>query len=382
MLQIPPLSLYIHFPWCIRKCPYCDFNSYPIHGSIPQAEYLTALLTDLDQDLSKVTGRELTSIFIGGGTPSLFSPEMVDQLLTEISKRIPIQIDAEMTLEANPRTVDYHRFQAFRAAGINRLSLGIQSFNDIQLQQLGRIHNRQDAITAIHAARSAGFENFNLDLMFGLPTQTVMMALQDLETALSFQPSHLSWYQLTIEPDTLFYQQPPILPNDETMWNIYTHGQAYLITQGYRPYEISAYTRSAQYCHHNLNYWNFGDYLGIGAGAHGKITDSHTKTIIRTVKPANLEQYLQIAQTAGNMAEIMLLTKAEICLEFMMNALRLYDGFTITQFITRTGFNFNEVAEPLAQAKQHGWLIEENQRIVPTAKGIQFLNDLLDLFVV
>ncbi|OQW93170.1 MAG: YggW family oxidoreductase [Beggiatoa sp. IS2] len=376
-----PLSLYIHFPWCIRKCPYCDFNSYPVRHSIPQTEYLTTLLIDLEQDLSKVAGRELISIFIGGGTPSLFSPEIVEQLLSQISKQIPIQTGAEITLEANPGTVDRHHFKAFHTAGINRLSLGIQSFNEIQLQHIGRIHGRQEAITAIHAVREAGFENFNLDLMFGLPKQTVTMALDDLETAISFQPPHLSWYQLTVEPDTLFYQQPPTLPEEESLWDIYTHGKAYLITQGYHPYEISAYTHSEQYCYHNLNYWTFGDYLGIGAGAHGKITDSTTGMITRTTKPVDPDQYLRSAQTQSKIAETAILTKADIRLEFMMNALRLCDGFTISQFIARTGLNFNDIAQAIQQAKNQGWLTEENQHIRPTTVGMQFLNNLLELFV-
>jgi oxygen-independent coproporphyrinogen-3 oxidase len=371
------LSLYIHFPWCIRKCPYCDFNSYPVSGSLPQAEYLTALLMDLEQDLPKVVGRTLISIFIGGGTPSLFSPDNVARLLSEIAKRIPVQTGAEITLEANPGTVDSHRLRAFLQAGINRLSLGIQSFNETQLQQIGRIHGRQEAIAAIRHTIAAGFENFNLDLMFGLPEQTVAMALQDLETATSFHPPHLSWYQLTLEPNTPFYQQPPILPEEERLWEIYTVGQSYLKTKGYHPYEISAYTHSGNYCSHNLNYWNFGDYLGIGAGAHGKIT--RAGMITRTAKCADPKQYLQLVH-GHKVTEMTILTPTEIRLEFMMNALRLYHGFTLAQFVARTGLNLREIALPIEQAKSNGWLTEKDQRIYPTATGIQFLNDLLELF--
>jgi oxygen-independent coproporphyrinogen-3 oxidase len=379
---MPPLSLYIHIPWCLRKCPYCDFNSYQSGGVLPEEEYIVALLADLEQELPKVGGRQIDSIFIGGGTPSLFSPEAISHLLTGVRARLTLSADAEITLEANPGTVDRRRYQGFRAAGINRLSLGIQSFDEAALRRLARIHNRQEAIAAIEAAYQAGFDNLNLDLMFGLPTQTLQAAVEDLRIAVSFQPAHLSWYQLTIEPHTGFYNTPPRgLPEEDLLWDMQTAGQAYLATQGYHQYEISAYAKIGRRCKHNLNYWKFGDYLGIGAGAHGKISNATPGTISRWSKQLNPHTYLKTAPTAAVIENCTTLTVAEIGLEFMMNALRLAEGFTIQEFTTSTGLTIDAVASSLQQGDTQGWLVQEGDNIRATAKGMQFLNELLGLFV-
>ncbi|EDN69790.1 oxygen-independent coproporphyrinogen III oxidase [Beggiatoa sp. PS] len=310
--HIPPLSLYIHIPWCVRKCPYCDFNSHEISEPMPESDYIAALFADLEQDLPRVWGRTVRSIFIGGGTPSVLSPESIDDLLSGVRARIPVIANAEITLEANPGTVDSDRFNGFRKAGINRLSLGIQSFNDNALQSLGRIHGRKEALLAIEAAKQAGFQNINLDLMFGLPGQTLDAALEDLQTAVAFQPFHISWYQLTIEPNTLFYHQPPALSDDDLLWDMQTAGQTYLAAQGYYHYEISAYAKPAQQCQHNLNYWKFGDYLGIGAGAHAKITNTSKINfglqITRFSKQRHPRTYLQSAQTPDVVASHTTLT--------------------------------------------------------------------------
>ena len=376
---VPPLSLYIHIPWCVRKCPYCDFNSHQLRGVIPVQKYIEALLVDLEQDLPKVHGRTVHSIFIGGGTPSLLAAKMIEYLLLEIRTRIPIAPEAEITLEANPGTKNH--LHEFKQAGINRLSLGIQSFDTESLQRLGRIHGSNEAKDAIKAARQAGFMNVNLDLMFGLPMQTIEAALLDLSTAIVYQPTHLSWYQLTIEPNTLFHQQPPLLPNDDLIWEIQIAGQEYLQTQGYVQYEVSAYAKPQRQCHHNLNYWKFGDYLGIGAGAHGKISDVKRGIITRLVKQTSPDIYLQY--TVKTYSSTCLRVK-DVILEFMLNALRLLEGFTGAEFEENTGLAFACIDEPLQQAYALGWLTKSEetaiQRIYPTEIGMQYLNDLLELF--
>ena len=374
------LSLYIHIPWCVRKCPYCDFNSYPVNDIIPETAYLNALMIDLENDLHLVKGREINSIFIGGGTPSLFSPPIIRTLLTEIRARLPVKSTAEITLEANPGTADKHRFQGFYEAGVNRLSLGIQSFDDATLQQIGRIYDRRAAIEAIESGITAGFTNINLDLMFGLPGQTVTTAVQDLQTAVSFQPPHLSWYQLTIEPETPFYQQPPVLPDDDELWAIFVAGQTFL-KEHYQHYEVSAYARTGYQCQHNLNYWRFGDYLGIGAGAHAKITDFTGGRIERFNKHSHPQTYLNAVSTRAMIAEYTVLNVEDICLEFMLNALRLYEGFTLEQFTTCTGLNPALLATPLKTGIENGWLIQEGTRIRANDTGMRFLNELLMLFI-
>ncbi|RKZ40725.1 MAG: radical SAM family heme chaperone HemW [Gammaproteobacteria bacterium] len=379
-----PLSLYIHIPWCIRKCPYCDFNSHQMQGKIPENDYINALLADLEQDLPKIQERAISSIFIGGGTPSILSPEAIYQLLTGVQRRLPIRKNTEITLEANPGSIkDNTRFQAFREAGINRLSLGIQSFNETALQGLERIHGRIEAINAIDKAMKAGFNQINFDLMFGLPAQTIEAALKDLQIAVSFQPSHLSWYQLTIEPNTPFYHNTPPLPDNDILWEMQNAGQNYLAKQGYFQYEISAYAKSGQQCQHNLNYWKFGDYLGIGAGAHGKISETHLGTITRTSKQRHPQNYLQ--SSPAIIANHSKLTPPEVGLEFMMNALRLYEGFTNQTFIENTGLNLAYLEKPIEQAYLQRWLVKNEKNGIPhiraTDTGMRFLNEVLDLFV-
>jgi len=370
----PPLSLYIHIPWCIHKCPYCDFNSHQIKTTLPEIEYIAALLSDLDQELSKISGRNINSIFIGGGTPSVLSANMITKLISGVKTRLPVINDAEITMEVNPGTID--RLQGFYASGINRLSLGIQSFNDRNLQNLGRIHDSFGAEQSIKTATQVGFNNLNLDLMFGLPGQTVADALEDLHTAIAYQPSHLSWYQLTIEPNTFFHTKPPEnLPNDDLLWEIQIAGQKYLATQGYLQYEISAYAKLGKQCQHNLNYWKFGDYLGIGAGAHSKITTNNK--ITRFHKPNHPNTYLQ----NNLMIEPKILTYEDIILEFMMNSLRLLDGFTEVEFINNTGLNIDAIEKPLLQAYTKGWLKKKHNSISATKDGIRLLNNLLELFI-
>lgn len=377
---MPPLTLYIHMPWCVCKCPYCDFNSYALTQVMAETEYITALLADYAQALPYLGARHFNSIFIGGGTPSLCSPQAIEQLLTGLGPLIAQC--TEITLEANPSSVEQQRFCGFRQAGITRISLGIQSFATQALQQLGRIHNGQQACAAIEAIHDAGFNDFNLDLMFGLPAQTPERAVSDLYQAIQYRPPHLSWYQLTLEPQTPFYTQPPAqLPTDDQLWHIQTAGQAYLAEHGYEQYEISAYAQGQHYCQHNLNYWQFGDYLGIGAGAHSKITDKDTQRIIRFSKHAQPDLYLQTAHTQAVIATQEQLTPQTLGLEFMMNALRLTSGFTLEQFSQHTGLAPTYLAKPLQQALALGWLHQQQNRIQTTALGQRFLDTVLELFV-
>lgn len=376
---LPPLALYIHIPWCVQKCPYCDFNSHALSSTIPERVYIDQLLEDLEQHLPEIWGRRLSSIFIGGGTPSLFTPESIDRLLSGIRARIPGPPDIETTLEANPGTVEQDRFNELRTVGINRLSIGIQSFNDDKLQALGRIHNRSEAIKAAEAAHKAGFDNFNLDLMFGLPAQTPQQGLDDLHTAIALEPTHLSWYQLTIEPNTLFHNQPPHLPDDEAIWNLQQQGQQLLATQDFGQYEISAYAKPGRQCQHNLNYWQFGDYLGIGAGAHGKISRSDDNSVRRHWKLRQPQAYME-ALPQDRVSGTRLLTNEDLVFEFMLNALRLKQGFDIETFEQHTGLPASFITEScnLAIEKQLLEAFELGYR--PTDLGYRFLNDLVNLF--
>jgi len=372
----PPLSLYIHIPWCVRKCPYCDFNSHAITGDIPEAAYLAALLEDLDQDLSLAGGRKIQTVFIGGGTPSLMSGDFFQQLFLALRSRLNFAPDAEITLEANPGTVEQGRFQAFREAGINRLSIGVQSFHPEHLKVLGRIHDSEAAHRAINTARSAGFDNFNVDLMHGLPGQSPEQAVADLQAALSHQPPHLSWYQLTVEPNTEFYSRPPDLPDDDRLWAIYSQGSEFLKQQGFRDYEVSAWSLPGRESRHNLNYWTFGDYLALGAGAHGKI--SHSDGCIRRYwKTRQPEAYLNRigSRTAGS--EIV--GADELPLEFLMNALRLTEGVDERLFTLRTGLPLTSVAVKLEQLRTEKLL--EPHRIQATELGQRYLNSLLERFL-
>ncbi len=375
----PPLSLYIHLPWCVRKCPYCDFNSYRLGEELPEQAYIDALIRDLDQDLPRVWGRRIQSIFLGGGTPSLFSPDSIDALLSAVRARLPFDADSEVTLEANPGSVDLGRFKGFREAGVNRLSIGVQSFEQEKLRALGRIHGREEALRAADAARAAGFDNFNLDLMFGLPNQTVKQALADVRTAIDLAPNHLSVYQLTIEPNTAFYAAPPKLPDDDIRWTIQQQLQEVLRDNGYQQYEVSAYAREGKRCKHNLNYWHFGDYLGIGAGAHGKISDA--EGISRTRKINQPNAYMGKAGTAQGTTDDRRLSQEDVIVEFMMNALRLTDGFPVPLFQERTGLPISVAMNALKTAEQRGLLTRGARTICPTDTGRRFLNDLLCLFL-
>ncbi len=378
MPQLPPLALYIHIPWCVRKCPYCDFNSHAASPVLPEEEYVDALLADLDQDLHAVHGRELSSIFFGGGTPSLFSAQALGRLLKGVEARIPFASDIEITLEANPGTFEQEKFIAYRQLGINRLSIGIQSFQEDKLKALGRIHSGGEAMRAADMARQAGFDNFNLDLMHGLPDQSLEDALGDLRQAIALKPTHLSWYQLTLEPNTVFWNQPPTLPEDDTLWDIQEAGQALLAEHGYAQYEVSAYAQPGRAARHNLNYWSFGDFIGIGAGAHGKLSHPDGR-IVRTWKTRLPKDYLNPAKAfqAGEKN----LANEELPFEFLMNALRLTAGVDAVLFAQRTGLSLDSLHAARAEAEQSGLLQVEPSRLVATARGQLFLNDLLQYFL-
>lgn len=381
MLQFslpPPLSLYVHIPWCVRKCPYCDFNSHAAAEALPEAGYVEALLADLEQDLPVVWGRSVQSIFIGGGTPSLFSAEAMDTLLSGLRAHLRLLGGAEITLEANPGTAEAGRFAEYRHAGINRLSLGIQSFQDVQLQALGRIHGREEAIAAVEMAHAAGFDNINLDLMFGLPGQTPALARADVAQALALAPTHLSYYQLTLEPNTAFHHQPPELPEDGIIESIQHQGQELMAAAGFRQYEVSAYARADRQCRHNLNYWQFGDYLGIGAGAHGKLTHAAEGRVERLTKWRQPVDYLAAENRISTRQDI---ARQDLPFEFMLNALRLAEGFSSHLFSERTGLPISCIAGILQHAEQQGLLHWDVERIAPTVHGWNFLNDLMAMFL-
>ena len=375
--KLPPLALYIHVPWCVRKCPYCDFNSHESRA-IPEADYIAALLLDLQQDQHLAQGREISTIFIGGGTPSLLGAASYNQLLQSIHQLVPISRDAEITLEANPGTVEKDKFAGFFQAGINRLSIGVQSFDPQQLHNLGRIHNRAEAINAIHTARQVGFERLNIDLMHGLPEQTVDSALADLQQAIALGPSHLSWYQLTIEPNTVFYTKPPRLPDDDDLGDIEDAGKVLLQQQGFQQYETSAYAKPGFQCAHNRNYWRFGDYLAIGAGAHGKITQFENSTIIRYQKTRLPQDYLNPDKAFT--AKQHTVPTADLPFEFFMNTLRLQEAIPKVLFTERTGLPIAAVAKPVHEAVAQGLLLEHNDTWQTTELGQRFLNTLLNLF--
>ncbi len=376
--RLPPLSLYVHIPWCIRKCPYCDFNSHRAEAELPEEEYLQQLCADLEADLQYVQGRALTSIFIGGGTPSLFSARVIGALLERIEQHIPFQPDIEITLEANPGTFEQQKFRDFRSAGINRLSIGIQSFDDDSLRRLGRVHGSQEAHRAVATARQAGFDNINLDLMHGLPNQTPAMALADLTQACEFDPSHLSWYQLTIEPNTEFYNKVPVLPDEDALWDIFSEGRALLDERGFAQYEVSAYSRPDQPSRHNLNYWEFGDYLGIGAGAHGKITLLDKQQVIRTRKTRGPNDYLH--NPLPGQGAITHIDADILGGEFMLNALRLNRGFHAQQFEQTTGLSFGTMDKAIKAARAAG-LLAPDEPFRASAQGRLFLNNLLAFFI-
>lgn len=375
-----PLSLYIHIPWCIRKCPYCDFNSHQAPTELPEREYIKALLDDLKQEASQTNNRPINTIFIGGGTPSLFSAKSIDALLVGIREICVLDDDIEITLEANPGTFEQQRFNDYRLAGINRLSIGIQSYNTEHLKVLGRVHNADEALMAAQIARQAGFDNFNLDLMFGLPQQSTEQALNDLGKAIDCGPSHLSWYQLTLEPNTLFHHNPPQLPDHESQWDIQQAGQALLASNEYQQYEVSAYAKDQKMCRHNLNYWEFGDYIGIGAGAHGKLTDS-SGLITRYQKYRQPKQYLENAAAEKFRSSSKLLKTEELPFEFMLNALRLKSGVDKTVYQERTGQPLSSIHNLTEQAKTKGLLVKVDDKFICTEQGWRFLDDTLSLFL-
>jgi putative oxygen-independent coproporphyrinogen III oxidase len=376
-LNLPPLSLYIHIPWCLNKCPYCDFNSHAYEGELPEKSYIDSLLADLQRDLPYVQRRELVSIFIGGGTPSLFSPASISRLLSEIEKLIPFANAIEITMEANPGTFEINKFKGFRSAGINRLSIGIQSFDKNALKALGRVHDDKEAKAAAQNVKAAGFDNFNLDLMFGLPEQSIEDALADLQIALDCEPPHLSWYQLTIEPNTVFYSQPPVLPEDDLVSEMQDKGIELLAAHNLSRYEISAFCRPEKPSTHNLNYWLFGDYLGIGAGAHGKATLPDEQRIMRTRKTRQPAKYL--ANTQNTMAGLTEVSVADLPLEFMMNALRLVSGSDEKSFEQRTGLSITSISNELVRLREGGLLGKDT--LATTSQGYKFLNNVLAEFL-
>ncbi len=377
-----PLSLYLHFPWCVQKCPYCDFNSHPLRGEVPEDAYTEALLRDLDFELREQASetRPLVSIFMGGGTPSLFSDRAIGHLLEQVNQRLSFAPDIEITLEANPGTAEAAHFRGYRDAGVNRISMGIQSLDDIQLKRLGRIHNRDEAIGAYRLARSASFDNINLDLMFALPQQSVDEAQRDLAALISLQPDHLSWYQLTLEPNTEFGLRPPPVPDSDTAWTMQEAGQQQLAAAGYPQYEVSAYAQPSRRSRHNLNYWTFGDYLGIGAGAHGKYTRANGQ-VLRRARHKHPKTYQAGAGTATAVQEHRPTPEADLPFEFLMNALRLRDGFAVADFETRTGLHWDARIDGVTEARQRGLLDEGEDRIRASELGWRHLNGLLTLFL-
>ncbi|MCH8177068.1 MAG: oxygen-independent coproporphyrinogen III oxidase-like protein [Proteobacteria bacterium] len=376
----PPLGLYIHLPWCEKKCPYCDFNSHQAE-TIPEIDYIDALLNDLEQDLPLIWGRSVETLFIGGGTPSLFSGDAIDRLLSGLRALLKLQPNMEVTLESNPGSADIEHFRAYHECGVNRLSIGVQSFNDQHLKILGRVHASELACAAFDSARQAGFDNINLDVMYGLPTQSVQQALSDLQQAVGLRPEHISHYQLTIEPNTLFYHQPPAqMPDDDLAWEQQQACQALLKNLGYHQYEISAYAREYKQCRHNLNYWQFGDYLGIGAGAHSKITLAGDNRVVRRIRQRQPQAYLQ-SQGRNSITSESELRASDLVFEFMLNTLRLTEGFESRLFVENTGLTLNAVLPALQTASDRGLLHFDTGHIRPSALGLQYLNDLQALFL-
>ncbi|MBQ5940284.1 radical SAM family heme chaperone HemW [Massilia sp. AB1] len=378
LTALPPLSLYIHWPWCVRKCPYCDFNSHEAKGEVPEQEYLDAVRLDLEQSLPLIWGRKIHTVFIGGGTPSLMSAQALDQLLAMVRTLLPLELDAEITMEANPGTFESERFKAYRSSGVNRLSIGIQSFNPAHLKALGRIHDGDEALRAVEIAKST-FDNFNLDLMYALPSQSLDEARHDLETALSFEPPHLSLYHLTMEPNTVFAKYPPQLPDDDTSADMQDMIAEVTAAAGYEHYEVSAYAQKGRRARHNLNYWQFGDYLGIGAGAHSKISFPHR--ILRQARFKQPASFIEAARRGNPVQEEREIGRADMGFEFMLNALRLVDGFDPNLFGERTGMSISTIGKALNEAEAKGLLYRDHKLIRPTELGQRFLNDLQEMFL-
>ncbi|MFC5437390.1 radical SAM family heme chaperone HemW [Rhodanobacter umsongensis] len=385
-LVAPPLSLYIHMPWCVKKCPYCDFNSHGLRSEPPPyADYIDHLLADLDADRADfagaIEGRPVISVFFGGGTPSLFAPDLIARLLDGVRTRLPLAADAEITLETNPGTVEHGRFDGYLAAGVNRISFGVQSFDDDKLKRLGRIHSAGEAEAAVKSAQDAGYTNINLDLMYALPQQTLDGALADVERAVALAPTHISHYQLTLEPNTAFAANPPPLPDDDHAWAMQEACEARLAAAGYGQYEISAYAQPGRRCVHNLNYWQFGDYLGIGAGAHGKLSDAATGTVHRRWKTRHPRAYMETPGGTARVGGDSVVSAAELPFEYMLNALRLVDGVPMAAFAERTGLPAERIAGALADGRRRGWLHDDPQRLHTTTLGQRFLNDVIASFL-
>ena len=381
LLGLPPLSLYVHLPWCVRKCPYCDFNSHELRGDLQQQEYVDALLRDLELELPLVWGRPVHSIFFGGGTPSLFNAEQIGRFLQGVRGLLTLAPDAEITLEANPGTTERDSFSAYREAGVNRVSLGVQSFNDDSLGRLGRIHGRDEVFTALESIRRAKMKNFNFDLMFALPGQSLGEALSDIELAISYKPAHISHYQLTIEPNTAFHVHKPPLPGDELAWDMQDNCAEILDSAGYRQYEISAWSKEERQCRHNLNYWSYGDFIGIGAGAHGKITLPAEDGIRRRIRARHPKSWMAGAGTAEVLADNRLLSREDRVFEFFLNQLRLRGGVHKLQFEPRTGLPWSSVASRVTSLIDKGLLEEQGDRLAPTPTGWRFVNDMQSVFL-
>ena len=375
---LPPLSLYLHLPWCIKKCPYCDFNSHELASDVPEQRYIDALIADLESALPLIWGRTVHSIFIGGGTPSLFSPQAIDRLLADCRARLKYNADCEITLEANPGTFEKDRFKAFKSAGVNRLSIGVQSFNDQHLKALGRVHDRAQAIAAVGEAALA-FNTFNIDMMYALPSQTLQDLEQDMQTALGLAPPHISIYQLTIEPNTYFAKFPPAVPEEDHAYDMLDKIIEMTQSAGLARYEVSAFAKPGHRCFHNTNYWQFGDYLGIGAGAHSKLSFAHR--IHRQVRVRDPRLYMQKALSSSAIASDTEVSRADLPFEFMLNALRLKDGFKLQDFADKTGLPFTAIAKGLDEAERKGLLTRDFVHVKPTASGFDFLNDLQQLFL-
>ena len=378
LTALPPLSLYVHWPWCVRKCPYCDFNSHEGKGELPEQDYLDALRLDLEQSLPLIWGRKIHTVFIGGGTPSLMSAAGLDRLMSDLRTLLPLELDAEITMEANPGTFEAERFKSYRESGINRLSIGIQSFNAAHLKALGRIHDGDEALRAVEIAKST-FDNFNLDLMYALPSQTLDEARRDLETALAFTPPHLSLYHLTMEPNTVFAKYPPALPDDDLSADMQDIIADVTAVAGYQHYEVSAYAQPGRRARHNLNYWQFGDYLGIGAGAHSKISFPHR--VLRQARFKQPASFIEAARRGNPVQEEHEIGRADMGFEFMLNALRLTGGFDPNLFGERTGMNISAISRALNDAEAKGLIYRDHKLVKPTELGQRFLNDLQEMFL-
>jgi putative oxygen-independent coproporphyrinogen III oxidase len=380
-MKLPPLSLYVHLPWCVRKCPYCDFNSHALKGDLPGDEYVEALLKDLEQELPLVWGRPVHSIFFGGGTPSLFSAKQIAALMSGIRSRLPVSPEAEVTLEANPGTTEHDSFSAYREVGVNRVSLGVQSFNDDRLSDIGRIHGRAEVEQAVAAIHHSGIQNFNIDLMFALPGQSPGEALEDVRDAVACEPAHISHYQLTIEPNTVFHASPPVLPDEDSSWEMQQEcGQA-LSQAGYEQYEISAWARPGSQCRHNLNYWRYGDFIGIGAGAHGKLTLPSEQTVRRRIRQRHPRSWMEGVWQGKGIIEDRALDQDERIFEFFLNQLRLRDGVQKSQLKPRAGVAWSEVAARVEAAIEKGLLRDDNELLSPTDLGWRFSNEIQAIFL-